>query len=42
MAGDFNDQMDYSELFTDIHLNSNFKFIAKLKRDNENNKNINN
>ena len=40
MAGDFNDQMDYSELFTDIHLNSNFKFIAKLKRDNENNKNI--
>jgi len=40
MAGDFNDQMDYTEVFTDIDLNPNFKLIAKLKRDNENNKNV--
>jgi len=40
MAGDFNDQMNYSEVFADISLNSNFKLITKLKRDNENNKNI--
>ncbi|MDB4848563.1 LPS assembly protein LptD [Gammaproteobacteria bacterium] len=40
MAGDFNDQMDYTEVFADIDLNPNFKLIAKLKRDNENNKNV--
>ena len=40
MAGDFNNQLDYLELFADINLNSNFKIIAKLKRDNEINKNI--
>ena len=40
MAGDFSNQMDYSEFFTDINLNSNFKLIAKLKRDNESNKNV--
>jgi LPS-assembly protein len=40
MAGDFNNQMDYSEFFTNINLNSNFKLIAKLKRDNESNKNV--
>jgi len=40
MAGDFNDQMNYSEVFADISLNSNFKLITKLKIDNENNKNI--
>ena len=34
MAGDFNAEMDYSEFFTNINLNSNFKFITKLKRDN--------
>jgi LPS-assembly protein len=39
-AGDFNIEMDYSEFFTDINLNSNFKFIAKLKRDNNTNQNI--
>ena len=31
MAGDFNDQMDYSEVFADIDLNPNFKLIANLK-----------
>jgi LPS-assembly protein len=40
MAGDFNIEMDYSEFFTDINLNSNFKFIAKLKRDNNTSQNI--
>ena len=40
MAGDFNIEMDYSEIFADIDLNSNFKFIAKLKRDNNTNQNI--
>jgi LPS-assembly protein len=40
MAGDFNNQLDYLELFADINLNSNFKIITKLKRDNEINKNI--
>ena len=40
MAGDFNNQLDYLELFADINLNSSFKIIAKLKRDNEINKNV--
>ena len=40
MAGDFNIEMDYSEIFADIDINSNFKFIAKLKRDNNTNQNI--
>ena len=40
MAGDFNDQMDYTEVFANIDLNPNLKLIAKLKRDNENNKNV--
>jgi LPS-assembly protein len=40
MAGDFNIEMDYSEFFTNIDLNSNFKFIAKLKRDNSTSQNI--
>jgi LPS-assembly protein len=40
MAGDFNIEMDYSEFFADIDLNPNFKFIAKLKRDNNSNQNI--
>ena len=40
MSGDFNYTMNYSEVFGDIYLNSKFKFIAKLKRDNEINKNI--
>jgi LPS-assembly protein len=40
MAGDFNIEMDYSEFFTNIDLNSNFKFIAKLKRDNNTSQNI--
>ena len=40
MAGDFNIEMDYSEIFADIDINSNFKFIAKLKRDNNANQNI--
>ncbi|MBU28402.1 MAG: hypothetical protein CMD30_03445 [Flavobacteriales bacterium] len=37
MAGDFNIEMDYSEFFADIDLNPNFKFMAKLKRDNNTN-----
>ena len=40
MAGDFNIEMDYSEIFADIDINSNFKFIAKLKRDNNTSQNI--
>ena len=40
MAGNFNVKMDYSEFFADININTNFKFIAKLNRDNSNNKNI--
>jgi LPS-assembly protein len=40
MAGDFNIEMNYSEFFADIDLNPNFKFIAKLKRDNNSNQNI--
>ena len=40
MAGDFNNQLDYLEVFADINLNSSFKIIAKLKRDNEINKNV--
>lgn len=40
MAGDFNVEMDYSEIFADIDINPNFKFIAKLKRDNNTNQNI--
>jgi len=40
MAGDFNIEMDYSEVFADINLNPNFKFIAKLKRDNNKSQNI--
>ena len=39
-AGDFNIEMDYSEFFVDIDLNPNFKFIAKLKRDNNTSQNI--
>jgi len=35
MSGDFNNEMDYSEIFVDIGVNSNFKIIAKLKRDDE-------
>ena len=40
MAGDFNVEMDYSEFFADIDLNPNFKFIAKLKTDNNTSQNI--
>ena len=40
MAGDFNIEMDYSEFFADVDLNPNFKFIAKLKRDNNTSQNI--
>ena len=40
MAGDFNIEMNYSEVFADIDLNLNFKFIAKLKRDNNTSQNI--
>ena len=40
MAGDFNIEMNYSEFFADIDLNPNFKFIAKLKRDNNTSQNI--
>ena len=39
-SGDFNIQMNYSELFANISINSNYKFIARLKRDTETNKNI--
>ena len=40
MSGDFNFPMSYSEIFGDIRLSSKFKFIAKLKHDDEINKNI--
>ena len=40
MAGVFNNQMNYSEIFADININPNLKLIAKLKRDNKNNQNI--
>jgi LPS-assembly protein len=40
MAGDFNIEMDYSEVFADISMSPNFKFIAKLKRDHNSNQNI--
>jgi LPS-assembly protein len=40
MAGDFNNQMNYSEVFADININRNLKLIAKLKRDSEFNQNI--
>ena len=40
MAGVFNNQMNYSEIFTDIAISPSFKLIAKLKRDDENNQNI--
>ena len=40
MAGDFNIEMDYSEVFVDISMSSNFKFIAKLKRDHNSSQNI--
>jgi LPS-assembly protein len=40
MAGDFNVEMDYSEFFADININTNLKFIAKLNRDNKNKNNI--
>ena len=40
MSGDFNLPMNYSEIFGDIRLSSQFKFIAKLKYDDEINKNI--
>ena len=42
MSGDFLFPMNYSEIFADINLNNNFKFIARLKRDNENDINIEN
>jgi lipopolysaccharide assembly outer membrane protein LptD (OstA) len=32
--------MNYSELFANISINSNYKFIARLKRDTETKKNI--
>ena len=40
MAGDFNIEMAYSEVFADISISPNFKFIAKLKRDHNFNQNI--
>jgi LPS-assembly protein len=40
MSGDFNYLMDYSEVYANINLSSKFKFIAKLKKDNEIDKNI--
>ena len=40
MSGDFNYLMDYSEVYANINLSSKFKFIAKLKKDNEVDKNI--
>ena len=42
MAGDFNKQMNYSEIFAGINVNPNLKLVAKLKKDNENNQNIEN
>lgn len=40
LSGDFNFPMNYSEIFGDIKISSKFKVIAKLKHDDEINKNI--
>ena len=40
ISGDFNIPMDYSETFANINLTSQFKFIARLKRDNKTNRNL--
>ena len=40
IAGDFNIEMDYSELFADIDINPSFKLIAQLKRDDSTKTNI--
>ena len=40
MSGDFNVVLNYSEIFSDIKISEKFKFIAKIKRDNKYDKNI--
>ena len=35
MTGDFNNKLDYSELFADFRIKDNFNFIAMLKRDDD-------
>ena len=40
ISGDFNTRLDYSEIFTNINLSARFKFIARLKKDNDTNTNI--
>ncbi len=40
ISGDFNTRLDYSEIFTNINLSARFKFIDRLKKDNDTNTNI--
>jgi LPS-assembly protein len=40
ISGDFNVPLDYSEIYANINISEKFKFIARLKKDNETNINI--
>ena len=40
MTGDFNQTLDYSEFLANFKIKDNFSFIAELRRDDENNSNI--
>jgi len=40
MTGDFNNKLDYSELFADFKIKDNFSLIAMLKRDDDSNSKI--
>ena len=40
ISGDFNVPLDYSEIYANINISERFKFIARLKKDNETNTNI--
>ena len=40
MTGDFNNKLDYSEFFADLRLKDNLSIIARLKRDDVSNSNI--
>ena len=35
ISGDFNVPLDYSEIYANINISERFKFIARLKKDNE-------
>jgi hypothetical protein len=40
ISGDFNVPLDYSEIYANINISERFKFIARLKKDNKTNINI--